>query len=354
MRPSLVVRADAGTRQGTGHLMRCLALAQGWQAQGGQVHIVSACESEGLRQSIAQGGFRFTPVHHPFPHSADWDLLAPVMRDHERAWVVLDGYHFDSAFQSRIKETGCRLLVIDDLATLPHYYADVLLNQNIHAPDLPYRCEPSTQLLLGNRYALLRSDFLTWRDWQRDIPAVAHKVLVTLGGSDPQNQTIKVIGALKHMAMKGLEARVIVGPANDQVDSLHSAVRASGVSARLIRNPTSMAELMAWADVALSAAGSTCWELAFMGVPSLMLVLADNQQPIAEKSSKAEVGVNLGWYHEVTERQIAQSLSTLIHDRSRRELMSRKGRDLIDGFGSQRVISALGVKAESAIATTEH
>ncbi len=354
MRPSLVIRADGGTRQGTGHLMRCLALAQEWQARGGQVHFVSACESEGLRQRIAQGGFGLIPVHHPFPHPADWEVLAAVLGDHDGAWVVLDGYHFDSTYQLRIKEAGCRLLVIDDMAPLPHYYTDVLLNQNIHAPDLPYRCEPSTQLLLGNRYALLRSDFLTWRDWQREIPAVAHKVLVTLGGSDPQNQTIKVIGALKHMAMKGLEALVIVGPANDQVDSLQSVVRASGVSARLICNPTSMAELMAWADVALSAAGSTCWELAFMGVPSLMLVLADNQQPIAEKSSEAEAGVNLGWYHEVTERQIAQSLSTLIHDRSRRELMSRKGRDLIDGLGSQRVISALGVKTESSIAISEH
>ena len=354
MKPSLVIRADAGTRQGTGHLMRCIALAEGWQAQGGQVHIVSACESEGLRQSIAQGGFRFTPVHHPFPHSADWHLLAPVLRDHEKAWVVLDGYHFDSTYQSRIKETGCRLLVIDDMAHLPHYYADVLLNQNIHAPDLHYRCEPYTQLLLGNRYALLRSDFLTWRDWQRDIPAVASKVLVTLGGSDPQNQTTKVIRALKYMAMNGLEALVIMGPANDQVDSLHSVVGASGVSVRLIQNPANMAELMAWADVAISAAGSTCWELMCMGVPSLMLVMAENQQPIAGKIFEAETGVNLGWYHEVTEKQIATTLYSLIHDRNQREVMSRKGRELIDGLGSQRVISALGVKTESSIATSGH
>ena len=354
MKPSLVIRADAGTLHGTGHLVRCLALAQRWHSQGGHVHIVSACESEELCQSIAREGFRFTPVHHPFPDSADWDLLAPVLRDHEETWVVLDGYHFNSVFQSRIKKTGCRLLVIDDLATLPHHYADVLLNQNIHAPDLHYHCEPYTQLLLGNRYALLRSDFLTWRDWQRDIPPVAHKLLVTLGGSDPQNQTAKVIGALNHLAMKGLETLVIVGPANDRVDSLQSVVRTSGVSARLVTSPPSMAELMAWADVAISAAGSTCWELAFMGVPSLMLVLADNQQPIAERNSEAEAGVNLGWSHGVTERQIAHSLSTLIHDRSRRERMSRKGRDLIDGWGSHRVISVLGVKAESARASFQH
>ena len=354
MRPSLVIRADGGTRQGTGHLMRCLALARGWQAQGGQVHFVSACESEGLRQRIAQGGFRLTPVHRPFPHPADWELLAAVLGDHDGAWVVLDGYHFDSTYQSRIKQAGCRLLVIDDMAPLHHYYADVLLNQNIHASELRYRCEPYTQLLLGNRYALLRSEFLAWRDWQRDIPGVAHKVLVTIGGSDPQSQTTKVIGALNQLTLKRLETLVIIGPGNDQMDPLQSLIRNSGLSVRLIRDATNMAELMAWADVAISAAGSTCWELMFMGVPNLMLVLAENQQPIAEKISEAKAGVNLGWYHKVTEGQIAETLFALLRDHRQRGWMSRQGRDLVDGLGSQRVISALGVKAENSIAASEN
>ena len=346
MRPSLVIRADAGTRQGTGHLMRCLALAQGWQAQGGQVHFVSACESEGLRQRIAQGGFRLTPVLQPFPHSADWDLLSPVLAGQPEAWVVLDGYHFDSTYQSRIKETGCRLLVIDDMAPLPHYYADVLLNQNIHAVELQYQCEPYTQLLLGCRYALLRSEFVRWRGWERNIPSVAHRVLISMGGSDPHNQSIKVARALQHLRVDGLEAVVVIGPSNPHAGSMKSLAQECGFPIRLVRNVADMAELMAWADLGISSASSTCWEFAFMGLPSAVLVTAENQQKVAEGLTHHGMAMNLGWYGDVSDIALAEPLQSLVFDRHRRNQMSKLGRQAVDGNGAANVISAMNQRSQ--------
>jgi UDP-2,4-diacetamido-2,4,6-trideoxy-beta-L-altropyranose hydrolase len=333
----LLIRADANARMGIGHLMRCLALAQGWRSQGGQVTFVTACESDSLRQRLSEEGFRTVTLRHCHPHPSDWDTTSEVLADHPGAWVVLDGYHFDPAYQSRIKTADHRLLVIDDMAHLDHYYADVVLNQNIHAETLDYVCEPFTCLLLGTRYVLLRREFWPWREWEREIPEVARKVLITLGGGDPDNQTLKVIRALQRVDVDGLEATVVVGASNPHFREVESA--ASGWRGiRLVRNVSNIPELMSWADMAVTAGGSTCWEIAYFGLPSVLLVLAENQREIAEGLHRADVSLNLGWYEEVTRERVAEALSNLISDRRRRQQMSHNGNNLVDGKGAERVV----------------
>jgi len=299
----LLIRADANTRIGAGHLMRCFALAQGWQANGGQVTFITACESDGLLRRLRNEGFEVITLEQAYLDSADWERTSQVLAKYSDAWVVLDGYHFDLTYQRQIKESGHPLLVIDDTAHLEHYHADIILNQNINAEQLHYSCDPDTRLLLGTRYVLLRSEFLSWRRWQRTIPklVVANKVLVTLGGGDPDNQTLKVINALQEVDEDGLEAVVVVGASNPHFEALQNEAYDSCFPIRLIRNANNMAELMAWADVAVSAGGSTCWELAFMGLPNVILVLADNQRDIAEGLDDLGIAINMGWYAAVSE-----------------------------------------------------
>jgi len=335
----LLIRADANTQMGTGHLMRCLALAQGWQAQGGRVIFITACESDGLRQRLSDEGFQVIALEHPYPDPADWAMTSKVLAAHPGAWVALDGYHFDPAYQRQIREAGHPLLVIDDMAHLEHYYADVLLNQNIHAGRLDYSCEPYTRLLLGTRYALLRSEFLAWRGWQREIPEVARKVLVTLGGGDPDNQTLKVIRALQQVDVDGLEAVVVVGASNPHYQELEFAIRNSAASLppqftiRLVRNVSNMPELMAWADVAVTAGGSTCWEISFMGLPNLVLILADNQRPVARGLQEKGAALSLGWWEQADEPKIAKWLGMLVRNATQRSKMARLGKNLVDGRG---------------------
>ena len=349
---SLLIRADANARIGTGHLMRCLALAQGWKARGGQATFITACESDGLRRRLSDEGFQVITLERSHPDPTDWEITSQVLAAHPDSWVVLDGYHLDPTYQRQIKQAGHRLLVIDDMAHLSHYYADVVLNQNINAEQLRYRCEPYTRLLLGTRYVLLRSEFLAWREWQREIPKVARKVLVTLGGGDPDNQTLKVIRALQQVDVDGLEAVVVVGASNPHFRGLQSAVRNSQFAIRLVQNVTSMSELMAWADIAVSAGGSTCWELAFMGLPTVVLVLAENQQGIAAGLGKAGVVLNLGWYTETSVTQIARTLLGLLEDRGSRRQMSQRGRELVDGLGSERVVKFSQTQSHSNLASS--
>ena len=348
----LVIRADASTQIGAGHVMRCLALAQGWKARGGQATFTITCESDDLRRRLLDEDVQVITLERSYPDPADWEVTSQALAEYRGPWVVLDGYHFDPAYQRQIKEAGHRLLVIDDMAHLDHYYADVVLNQNINAERLDYSCEPYTRLLLGTHYVLLRSEFLAWRGWQREIPQVARKVLVTMGGGDPDDQTLKVIQALQQVDAADLEAVVVVGASNPHFQRLQSASRNSQLAIRLVQNVTDMSELMAWADVAVSAGGSTCWELAFMGLPTVVLVLAENQQGIAAGLDKAGVVLNLGCYTEVSIAQIASTLVGLLEDRGLRRQMNQQGRELVDGSGTERVLDSLRTQSHSNLASS--
>lgn len=346
----LLIRTDANTRMGTGHLMRCLALAQGWRTGGGQATFITACESNSLRQRLSDEGFQIITLQRSYPEPADWEVTSQVLAAHSGVWVVLDGYHFAPAYQRQIKESGHRLLVIDDTAHLDHYYADVVLNQNIHAAQLDYSCEPCTRLLLGTRYVLLRSEFLAWQGWQREIPKVARKVLITMGGGDPDNQTLRVIQSLQQVDVDGLEAVVVVGASNPHLRELQSAACNLQFGIRLVQNVTNMPELMTWADMGVSAGGSTCWEMAFMGLPAVVLVLAENQQGVAAGLDQTGVVLNLGWYTEVSIAQVANTLMGLFENCGLRRQMSQRGSELVDGLGSERVVKFLQTQSHSNLA----
>jgi UDP-2,4-diacetamido-2,4,6-trideoxy-beta-L-altropyranose hydrolase len=341
MMESLIILANASTQIGTGHLMRCLALAQAWKDANGDVTFITACRGEGLLQRLRDEEFDIKLLSSAYPDTADWNYTRDTMAGHPGAWAVLDGYHFDEIYQRQIKEAGHRLLVIDDMAHLKHYYADIVLNQNLHAEQLRYACEPYTRLLLDTHYVLLRREFLAWKERQREIPEVARRVLVTLGGGDPDNNTLKVIQALQEMAISGLEATVVIGASNPHAGALEQAAKQSRIPIRLVRDAKNMPELMAWADVAVSGGGTTAWELLFMGTPALLLIVADNQRYIVEYIGDQELGKNLGQAGNVSTESLAVAIASLAEDYNLRVTISRKARQIIDGQGAQRVVSLM-------------
>ncbi len=346
MSGQLIVRADATLAKGVGHIMRCIALGQAWRNRGGEMIFLSHCESSRLRQRILDEAFTFIPIEKPYPHLSDLNFVLEKLshmsyQGSNSIWLVLDGYHFDPAYQRCIKEAGYRLMIIDDTAHLNHYYGDVLLNQNLNAEQLIYSCEPYTRLLLGTHYGLLRSEFLSWIDFEREIPEVAYKLLITLGGADPGNQTLMIIRAMQHLKLKGLETVVLIGPANPHMQVLQSVINQSKFPIQLISNPDNMAELMAWADLAISASGSTVMEMLFMGLPALVIVLAENQRPVAEALADEGVAVNLGWYNDLSTAQITQKITELMEAADVRSMMSQRGRNLVDGQGVERILAKL-------------
>jgi len=349
-RKILLVRADASTKVGTGHLMRCLALAQAWQDAGGRAVFLMATAVPALESRLHSEGMEVVHLSVKPGSIEDAAQTADFAQEIGADWIVVDGYHFGADYQRAIKERGLRLLFIDDNGYAEHYYADLVLNQNIHAHEGLYRSRESyTRLLLGTRYVLLRREFLKWRGWKREIPEVARKVLVMMGGSDPDNATLKVIQALQQVDVDGLEAIVVVGAGNPHYKELQSAVQDSRFPIRLETNVTNMPELMAWADVAVSAGGVTIWELAFMGTPIIGLSRAEQEKMLLRHSTQYGISVDLGRHCDIQPSEVAQVVIDLAYNRSQRLAMSQAGNSLIDGFGYERVINSMEENNEECI-----
>lgn len=376
MSNALLLRADGDAHIGTGHVMRCLALAQAWQDAGGKATFLMAVSTptlvervkseeievltlnaepgseEDARQtiqlafSLQQTGQKPETgnLSHSSPNSglrSHPSELAPQLRSQVSSlspWVVADGYEFGAAFQRKVKDAGLQLLLVDDYGHAESYCADIVLNQNLYSTeDLYTNRESSAQLLLGSRYVLLRREFAKWRGWTRQIQKHARKVLVTLGGGDPNKVTGKVIRALWNL---DVEVKIVVGGSNPHTEELRAEIR-NLKNGELVVDAPHMPELMAWADVAVAAGGTTSCEMAFMGLPSIVFVLADNQQAVAAKLDAEGVSLSVGDHSDVSEADLTEALHTLLEDPARRQAMSRRGQELVDGLGGDRVVMNL-------------
>lgn len=347
---TLLIRADADARMGTGHVMRCLALAQAWQDTGGSVSFISASMPSGLKDRLTGEGISVTPLGASAGGEDDARECIAEAQTRSAEWVVVDGYQFGSDYQRWLKAAGLRVLFVDDYGHGSPYTADLVLNQNLHAQESLYLQRASdTRLLLGPRYALLRREFRRWLGFQQTIRPIARNILVTMGGSDPDNVTLKVIDALARL--EELEVRVVVGAGNPHMAVLQAAAKSSNGTVHLLDNVTDMPGLMTWADLAVSAAGSTCWELAMSGVPMILLVLASNQQGIAAELQKCGAASSLGWYYEVSTECIRRGVGCLLASQETRQTQSQIGRALVDRSGACRVSAALRGRLKITIAS---
>lgn len=333
----LMIRADANVGIGTGHVMRCLALAQEWQRQGGEVLFVQADSTKVLQQRLRREKMRQQNIQGPAGGSADAQQTVALARTHHAVWVVADGYRFGVKYQRLLKTAGLRLLLVDDYGHAKSYSADLVLNQNLSASKSLYRNRsPHTRLLLGSAYVMLRREFLTWCNWRREIPVTAGKVLVSLGGADSKNISTRLIAALPRSKLV-----VVAGAANPHRRALLAAAREHAPRVRLVFNAANMPELMAAADIAITAGGSSTWETAFMGLPSLVFITAPNQAGIATALHRRRICQLLSAATYGFAPRVLLALTGVQKDRALRQVMSQRGRQLIDGQGAQRIVQLL-------------
>jgi len=343
-RPRLILRADGSTAVGAGHVMRCLALAHAWRERGGDVTFVSYCESDGLAARLRGASDELVRLPAPHPSDPDRAHLLELAARHPAATMALDGYGFDVSYQQPLRAAGHRLLVLDDHAHQPRYDADWILNQNaIATPALYEGRAPGATLLLGPSFALLRSEFGPHRGWTRPALSRARYVLVTLGGSDPDNVTLTVLRGVAAAVPPDACVRVIAGPSNPHGESLRAFSAAQPFDCVILEGVDDMpAEMMA-ADVAISAAGTTTWELAFLQLPALIVTTADNQGTNAAALERRGAARDLGRPDAGLADRVASALRELASTTGADALnaMARAGRAVIDGGGSSRVVDAL-------------
>jgi UDP-2,4-diacetamido-2,4,6-trideoxy-beta-L-altropyranose hydrolase len=339
----LLLRADASERIGAGHALRCLALAQAWLRGGDGASLLAAELPRALAERYRRAGLEVRALGAAAGSEEDARETVRTARACGAHWVVADGYAFGPAWQARVRASGLRLASIDDDASLAPYESDCVLNPNAGACAEQYRARaPHTRLCLGDRYALLRSEFYPWRSWQRRTPRRAQRVLLTMGGADPLNHSGAALQALERAserARASLEIKLVAGPANPHLELLRARCRATG--RELCVDPPDVPALMAWAEVALSAAGGTTWELCFMGVPSVLVPLAAQQLPVAQQLGAASVARVVSGSGPRDLELAAELVLELCAEPEERTRMSAAGRALVDGLGAERASAVL-------------
>lgn len=333
----LLFRADADEKIGTGHVMRLLALAQAWKAKGNKSIFLMASSQPGIEERIQREGMEVMILNKKAGSAEDAAITSKTVKSQNASWLVLDGYHFDQTYQKKIQAEGIKILYLDDEANHSPYVAELILNQNLHARSELYGIA-SDRLLLGNRYTLLRHEFL--KEKGRVRSGKIQNFLITLGGSDPQNVTLKCLHALEIIKPQ-CKVTVVLGACNPHKEEIVKSISHTVLNIEIVEAVENMPSLMAKSDAAFAAAGSTSWELCFMGVPSLYVAVAENQIPLAESLQAHGAGLNLGWHADLTVFGLAASLRAFLEDDSQRKNISKKAIALFDGKGAERVLSAI-------------
>jgi len=351
-------RVDASIAMGTGHVMRCLTLADHLVRKG--VHCVFICREHAghLAEWIRHKGFDchllpkpdslFVPLSDDLAHAAwlgaSWQEDAEQTRAFLEApvdWLVVDHYAIDARWQVQVASVYARLMVIDDLADRPQR-ADLLLDQTFarRLEDYQSLVPSHCQLLLGSAYALLRPEFAQWRDislLNRGKSSATHSLLISMGGVDADNMTASVLTVINQLCVSSsLELTVVLGETSPHSHSVQQLAESMRYPTRLLVGVNNMAELMAHADLAIGAAGSTTWERACLGVPSLLFCLADNQRSGVE--AVAQQGA--AWFLRNPE-DLALVLPLLLSMPERLAQMGQFASQLTDGQGVHKVARAL-------------
>lgn len=334
--PVLVIRADANPAIGHGHLVRCLALGDAWVLAGGQLVVVASSLPSRLAAEVVRIGASLVEATGP-PGSADDARALAVEADRVAAeWVVLDGYHFSDVYQAEVRSCRARLAVIDDHARIGRYKAEVVLDQNLGSDANMYMERmPSSMLLLGPAYALLRRQFVTRGPRDGPPPAEVRRLLVTLGGH-PTAAGWKLVSSLASddTLDPDIEIHWVGSQPREATSDLPRRLRVLGPV-------EDMAEVLTGVDLALAASGSTVWELCRMGVPGVLVSVAPNQELVAGAVAGAGAAVDVGRLSEVDPDEIARIVSSLARDQRRRAQMSAAARLLVDGYGCLRASTEL-------------
>lgn len=337
-----IFRVDANPAVGFGHAMRMKSLADECLASGWRTTLIGDIPEFLMTTLIAQGhGVLLLNAH--LDHGVEKQVLDTIKALSGRIWVILDGYQFNERHQLALRAQGVQLMVMDDHCHLPSYSADLLVNQNSGAERLPYQISGGCACLLGLAYVLLRKEFTPWRPWRRTHPDRAQRLLLTVGGADPLGISHDLLLAIERAEGPELDIHVICGVANPRETEIKALAQSGRHRIQVSPLVEDMPALMAWADVALIAAGSTLLEAAHMSLPAVAFALADNQRSGAEALGNLGAVNYVGEIGDVCAADLANEVFGLIKNRMRREIMGAIGRELIDGRGAERLRLAMEV-----------
>ncbi|SFT81901.1 UDP-2,4-diacetamido-2,4,6-trideoxy-beta-L-altropyranose hydrolase [Halomonas saccharevitans] len=369
--PVIAFRADASRLIGSGHVMRCLTLADALAAQGADCHFLCRVHDGHLIERISAHGHRVHRLSLPdepdgegaspavtedVPAHADWlgvawavdaeqsrHVLAALQPD----WLVVDHYALDERWEDIVTPGGCRVLVIDDLADRAHR-ADLLLDQNLgrRAVDYADLVPEGCRVLVGPTYALLRPEFADWREAslaRRQGQPRLERLLITLGGVDQDNVTGRVLEVVSQCPLPDdLQITVVMGATAPWLDDVRAQARWMAWPTEVVVNVDDMARRMAEADLGIGAAGSTSWERCCLGLPTVMVALAENQVEIARHLDEAQAAIHVGTTAtSIWADRLQRVMAEITAAPARLDAMTHHAAGLTEGQGAQALVEHL-------------
>ena len=334
----LLIRCEATAVLGSGHAMRCLALAQEWLRRGGRVIFAKTAPESSLVVRLRAVGVDVEVLASPVGGRADALATAALARRHGTCWTVVDGPDFGEEWEAAWP-TELRLLRIDDNGLARAFRADLLLNQNLGAAASDYPQTPvGCRHLLGPNFALLRPEFLAVAE--RRVVRGA-RIVVTLGGSDPACATERVLTALLQPEAQTVEADFIIGAANPRQAALRAAIDVHAPRLQAVVAPADLPARFVRAPLAVTAGGTTLYELALLHTPMLLLCTADNQRRTCEMFAAAGAAQFAGWHAAVAPTELARMLAAMLTDGPGLAALTASAGCLVDGRGASRVVDAM-------------
>jgi UDP-2,4-diacetamido-2,4,6-trideoxy-beta-L-altropyranose hydrolase len=336
--PKVLCRVDGGGVRGLGHLQRCLSLSQALAQQDVSV-IFLAPAIEELRRRVDDAGCRFVPMSVTADEAggpADWMSAVATAGDLGCEIVLVDSYDADDRYLAAVRAAGFVVVALDDLGR-EAFSAQLVVNGAAGAETRAYRSVTGdTTFLLGPQYALLGQAF--WHAEQREVAATVRRILVAVGGGYPHGALPRVLDVLDSLAAP-FDIVAVEGP----FAPVHNGAPARyehGVE--FVRAPADLHDLMIGADVAVSAAGQTLYELAATGTPTIAVQVFENQHANLRHLAAAGAVRDAGCMTDADfEARLAVAVSEVIADHRERIEMSAAGRRLVDGRGALRVAQAM-------------
>ena len=339
----VIFRVDASLKMGTGHVMRCLTLAQTLKENGANVKFICRRHKGSLIDKIRSNGFDVHALEvseeietdNKLVHShwlgatqqQDSDECIDVLSSEGVDWLIVDHYALDEDWHCNLKPYYRKLMVIDDLADRK-FDCDLMLNQNLDAQPEDYKNKVTgkCKLLLGCDYTLLRTEFSELRERaleKRKTTKKIKNILISVGGSDVHNKTYDILQKIDD----DLNTVVILGSLSPHNKMINNYAKDKNI--KVIIDADNMAELMFEADLAIGAGGSTSWERCCLGLPTLLYITAENQRMVAENLEKKGAVVMV--------KNLKDDLKMIINNIACWKSISNKSQVICDGLGVKRI-----------------
>ncbi|UCH71943.1 MAG: UDP-2,4-diacetamido-2,4,6-trideoxy-beta-L-altropyranose hydrolase [Thermoplasmatales archaeon] len=332
---NIVFRVDASEDIGIGHLMRCLALSEELLKRNYTCYFLSNIQNEYLLEKLKDFNVSYIKIKSNDTENDDITELLDFTMSNNCDWVITDHYGISNSYLKKLKEKKLNILSMDDNAQIK-YPSDVVLNQNSYAERMHFSSEPYTKYLLGSKYVLLQDRILR-REEKKERKAV-NKILITLGGTSFNDLILKILTSLQKIVKEDIEIFVILGPFNQSFDIIKKFTEKTDINVKLFDSPKNMTDIYLDTDIAISAGGTSCYELAYFGIPNAVITVAENQINIAKDLSKRNVSLYSGDIEYFKEEKFIQDINKLLERPELRNEMSNNGRRLIDGKGKMRIV----------------